>query len=140
MASTTMEGGGIGDEDLRSRGLWYGWDQNSLGIGPPLDAVLLDDLGQSFETRMTSAHARLNVHALGILRHAMGEQRPNRDSAKPNSLLRSIKLWYLMSALLHSPDGRIKRRKRLALVDSGDRVTPAPMADGVHQGRGLQAT
>ena len=27
--------------DLRSRGLWYGWDQNSLGVGPPLDAVSL---------------------------------------------------------------------------------------------------
>ena len=25
--------GTIGDDDLRSRGLWYGWDQNSLGIG-----------------------------------------------------------------------------------------------------------
>ncbi|CAN0597055.1 unnamed protein product, partial [Laminaria digitata] len=43
-------GGTIGDEDLRSRGLWYGWDQNSLGIGPPLDAVSLDDLGQRFAT------------------------------------------------------------------------------------------
>ena len=41
-----MGGGTIGDEDLRSRGPWYGWDQNSLGIGPPLDAVSLDDLGQ----------------------------------------------------------------------------------------------
>ena len=28
-----MGGGTTGDEDLRSRGLWYGWDQNSLGIG-----------------------------------------------------------------------------------------------------------
>ena len=36
--------GTIGDEVLRSRGLWYGWDQNSLGVRPSLDAVSLDDL------------------------------------------------------------------------------------------------
>ena len=45
-----MGGGTIGDEDLRSRGPWYGWDQNSLGIGPPLDAVSLEELGQRFAT------------------------------------------------------------------------------------------
>ena len=45
-----MGGGSIGDEDLRSRGLWYRWDHNSLGIGPPLDAVSQDDLGQRFAT------------------------------------------------------------------------------------------
>ena len=43
-----MQGETIGDEDLRSRGLGYGWDQNSLGIGPPLCAVSLEDLGQRF--------------------------------------------------------------------------------------------
>ena len=46
-----MEGGTIGDESLRSRGLWYGWEQNSLGIEPPLDAVSLEDMGQRFATR-----------------------------------------------------------------------------------------
>ena len=127
-----MGGGTIGDEDLRSRGLWYGWDQNSLGIGPPLDAVSLDDLGQRFATgkkvqpQLAGAHARLSVHVLGILNHAMGEHRPNRDSATPNSLLRAIKLWYLMPALLHSPDGRIKRRQRFALVESGNIVLLLP--------------
>ena len=70
--------------------------------------------------------ARLSVHVLGILNHAMGEHRPNRDSATPNSLLRAIKLWYLMPALLHSPDGRIKKRQRFALVESGDIVLLLP--------------
>ena len=67
---------------------------------------------------------------LGILNRAMGEHRPNRDSATPNSLFRAIKLWYLMPALLHSPDGRIKKRQRLALVLSGDiaLLLPWPMA------------
>ncbi|CAN0583788.1 unnamed protein product, partial [Laminaria digitata] len=56
----------------------------------------------------------------------MGGHRPNRDSATPNSLLRAIKLWYLMPALRHSPDGRIKRRQRFALVDSGGIVLLLP--------------
>ena len=33
-----------------------------------------------------------------------------------------IELWYLMPALLHSPEGRIKKRQIFALVDSGDIV------------------
>ena len=58
---------------------------------------------------MAGAHARQSVHVLGILNHTMLEHRPNRDSATPNSLLRVIKLWYIMPALLHSPDGRTIR-------------------------------
>ena len=103
-----MGGGTAGDADLRSRGLWYGWDQNSLGVGPPLDAVSLDDLQQRFATgkkvqpQLAGAHARLCVHVLGMLHHAaMGGHRPNRDSETPNSLLRVIKLWYIMPALQH---------------------------------------
>ena len=94
-----MGGATIGDEDLRSRGLRYGWDQNSLGIGPPLDAVSMDDLRQRFATgkkvqpQLASAHARVSIHVLGILNHAMGEHRPNRDSVTPNSLLRAIQLY-----------------------------------------------
>ena len=58
-----MGRGNIGDEGLRTRRLWYGWDQNSLGMGPPLDAVLLDDLGQRFAigkkySRSWQAHMR----------------------------------------------------------------------------------
>ena len=123
-----MGGGGIGSEDIRSRGLWYGWDQTSLGTGMPLDAVSLEDLGQRFATgekvqlQLAEAHARLSVHVLGILNHVMGEHRPNRDSATPNSLLRAIKLWYIMPALLHSLDGRITRRQRFALVEREDIV------------------
>ena len=109
-------GGTISDEDLCSRGLWYGWDQNSLGTGPPLDAVSLEDLEQRFATekivqpQLAGAHAHLSVHVLGVLNHALGEHRSNRDSATPNSLLQAIKLWYLMPPLLHSLDDRIKRR------------------------------
>ena len=72
------------------------------------------------QPQLAGAQARLSVHTLVILNHAMGEHRPNRDPATPNSLLRAIKLWYLIPALLQSPDGRIKRRQRFALVESGD--------------------
>ena len=41
-------------------------------------------------------------------------------ASTPNSLLRAIKLWYLMPALFHSQDGRIKRRQRFVLGKSGD--------------------
>ena len=122
--------GTIGDEDLRSRGGWYVWD--SVVIGPPLDVVSLDDLGQHFATRKKyslswqSHNKRPSVHVLGILNHALREHRPNRDSATPNSLLREIKLWYLMPILLHSPDGRIKRPTRFAPVESGDTVLLLP--------------
>ena len=97
-----MEVETAGDADLRSQGLWHGWDQTSLGVGPPLDAVSLDDLQKRFATgkkvqpQLAGAHARISVHVLGIFNHPMGEHRPNQDSATPNSLLRVIKLWYIM--------------------------------------------
>ena len=53
-----MGGGTAGDEDLRSRDLWYGWGQNSLGIGSPLDAVSLENLGQRLATENTAAFGR----------------------------------------------------------------------------------
>ena len=106
--ATRMGGGTAGDADLRTQGIWYGWDQNSLGVEPPIDAGSLDDLQQRFATgkkvqpQLAGAHARLCVHVLGMLHHAaMGGHRPNRDSETPNSLLRVIKLWYIMPALQH---------------------------------------
>ena len=117
-------GGGLSaDPGLRNRAGRMGG--NSLGVGPPLNAVSMGDLRQRFATwkkvqpQLAGTHARLSIHVLGILNHVMGKHRPNRDSVTPNSLLRAIELWYLMPALLHSPDGRIKRRQRFALVERG---------------------
>ena len=92
------------------------------------------------QPQLAGAHARLRVHVVGILNHALGEHRSNWDSTTPNSLLRALQLWYLMPALLHSPDGRIKRQHRFALVESGDIVLSnssylsalTPMTGGVH--------
>ena len=68
------------------------------------------------QPQLAGAYARLSTRILDMLNHAMGEHLPNRDLATPNSLLRAVKLWYLIPALLHSPDGRIKRRQTFALV------------------------
>ena len=62
----------------------------------------------------------------GIANHAVGKHRPNRYSATPTSLLRAIKLWYTVSALLHSPNGRVKRRHKFAFAESGDVVLLFP--------------
>ena len=63
---------------------------------------------------------------LGILNHDIGEHWQNRNSATPSSFPPAIKLWYLMPVLLHSPDGRIKRRQRFVLVESADIVFLLP--------------
>ena len=90
---------------------------------------------EKVQPHLAGAHARISVHVLNILNHAMGEHRPNRDSATPNSLPRAIKLWYLMPALLHSPDGWIKKRQRFALVESGDIVLLLPWLMAFTRGR-----
>ena len=81
---------------------------------------------KKMQPQLTGAHTRLSVHVLGILNHAMEEHRPNRDSKTPNSLLRAMKLCYLMPALIHSPDGQTKTRQRFTLVESGDIVALLP--------------
>ena len=87
------------------------------------------------QPQLAGAHARLSVHVLGILNHVTGDHGTNRDSSTSNSLLRAIKLWYLMPALLHSPDGTIKKRQRFALVESGDIVLLLPWLMAFTRGR-----
>lgn len=131
--------------DRRSRGGWYRCGQSSLGVGPPLNSVFLGDLEQRLTTgeivqpQSAGAHTRLSVHVLGIYNHAIGEHRPSRDFATSGSNLQAIKSCYLMPPPLHSPDGRIERRQTFGLAESGDIQPPAPMVDGVHQARKLDA-
>ena len=106
--------------------LCYPWDHNSLGIAGPLDDASLEQLQKRFITvarvqpRLATAHAKLLTHVLGLLNHALGEPRPNRHSETPSSLLRAIKLWYIVPVLLHSQDSRVKRRERFAYIERGD--------------------
>ena len=96
-----------------------------MGIAGPLHDVPLEYLQQRFTTvvkvqpRLAAAHAKLFTHVLSLLNHALGGHRQNRQSETPNSLLRAIKLWYILPALLHSQDGRVKRRESLASVERG---------------------
>ena len=120
--------GPAGDEDLRSWGLWYRWNQTSLRMGPPVDTVALRGLGKRFaagnqvQPQLKSAHGRLNSSVLHIFNDGLGERRPNRDSAAPSLRLRASKLWYLMSALLHRTDDLLKQRQKFALAGNGDVV------------------
>ena len=78
----------MGNADLRRRGLWYGWDQHSLGAGPSLGAVSLKYLQQRVaaekivQPQLACAHARLSVQVLGILHHALGEHPVEPDTRR----------------------------------------------------------
>lgn len=61
-----------------------------------------------------------------IFHYIVEEHRANLDLATPNSLLRAIKLWYIMSALPHSTDGMFMRRQRFALLESRNVVLLRP--------------
>ena len=121
-----------GEEGYRD-GLCYPWDQRTLGIAGPLYEVRLKDFEQRFVTvvkvqpRLATAHAKLTTHAVGLLNHALGEHRQTTQSETPRTLLRSIKLWYILPALLHSQDGRIKRRERFASAERGDLTRLLPL-------------
>lgn len=140
-----MEGGITGDEDRRSRRLWYGWDQNSQGIEPPLDAVSWGELRQRFATGkylqryLAGAYARLRVDVLSIINHALREHRPNRSLATPNSLLRATKLWQTLAnpaALTAKP-----HQEATEIRDGAPRrhSLPAPVTDGVNEYKGHNA-
>ena len=79
------------------------------------------------QPQLAGAYARLSVHVLGMLDHAMKEHRPNREAAPQKSLLRAIKLWYIIPAMLHSPDRQATRRQRVLLAESGEIVLLLPL-------------
>ena len=91
------------------------------------------------QVQLVGAHARLGVHVLGILNHRFEKHRPNRTSAMPNSFLRTVKFWYINVG----PDpltGRPDQGETGVIIGGGrGRSPPAPMADGVHQARRLEA-
>lgn len=75
------------------------------------------------QPQVAGADARLRgVDVLGIVIHALGEHRLNRDLATPSSLL------------LQAPDGPIKRQQRFALLVES-RGTLAPVAVVVREVR-----
>ena len=103
----------------RRNGLCYPWDQNTLGIAGPLDEQRFVTVVK-VQPSQSTAHAKLITHVLGLLNHALGEHRQSTQPETPQSLLRSIKWWYILPALLCSQDGRMKRRERFASAERGD--------------------
>ena len=99
---------------------------NTLRFAGPLDDVPLEDLHQRFiivvkvQPRLATAHAKLITHKLGLLNHALVGHRQSTQSETPQSFLMSIKLWYILLAVLHSQDGRMKRRERFVSAERGD--------------------
>ena len=128
LRATAVGLGGIPNdgEEGRLHELCYPWDQDTLGIAGPLDDVPLEDFELRFTTvvkvqpRLATPHAKLSTHVVGLLNHALGEHRLSRELETPNSLLRAVKLWYILPALLRSRDGRVKRRERFASFEHGD--------------------
>lgn len=60
------------------------------------------------------------THLLGFFNYAFGEHRQNRESETTHSLLKAITMWYIVPALLHSQDGRVKRHERFAPAERGE--------------------
>ena len=105
---TTTGGNGGKSHATRGTKIRYEWQGNSM--------MFLLKLQQRFITvvkvqpGLATAHVKLLTHVLSLLNHALGAHRPSRHSEMPSSLLRAIKLWYIVPALLHSQDSRVKRR------------------------------
>lgn len=98
---------------------------------PSLDAASLDDLKQRVaiggaQPQLAGAHGHLSLHVLGVINHALDEHRPNRNLVTLSCFLWAMKLWNILMALLHLPDGPIKMRQRFALVESGHTVLLLP--------------
>ncbi len=117
---------GTGDEPVVEEGLLFPWDQNSPGIGLPLDNVTMEDLKLRIETvkkvkpLLAIRHARLTTHVLRILNKTLAETRSQQASSTSVPLLRAIKLWYLTPGLLHSFDGKVSRKERFKSMERGD--------------------
>ena len=75
---------------------------------------------------LATTHAKLITHSLGLVNHALGGHRPSGSTNTPNSLLRALKLWYILPALLHSQDERMSRTERFKSAERGDLTTVLP--------------
>ena len=121
------------EEDGEGRqGLYSPWDQDNLGVADPLDRVSVTDLQIWFisvvkvKSNMSITHAKLITLLLGLVNHTLGVHRPSGSTNTLNSLLRALKLWYILPALLHSQDGRMIRTERFKSAERGDLTTILP--------------
>ena len=70
---------------------------------------------------LASEHARLQTHVIQLVNKQLSESSSSSPTTgTPPSTLRVIKLWYLLSGLLHSFDGRATRKGRYEALKRGD--------------------
>ena len=131
------------DADLRSAELWYGWNQNSLDVGPPLDAVFLRDLAAKLRDRKKSAAAvGRRTHAPERSRAWYHLARHGRTRGKVGlgdaELVSAGDSYLVHHADVASPTGRPDQETTEVHVGGEQRHSlPGPVTDGVHEARGL---
>ena len=131
-AALALTGRPEDDDEGHRQGLYYPWDQDSLGVADPLDRVSCTDLQMRFITvvkvkpNLATTHARLITQSLGLVNHALGAHRPSGSPNTPNYLFRELKLWYILPALLHSQGGRLSLTERFQSAERGDLTTILP--------------
>ena len=127
--SARVEGLGgepAGDGPAGRRGSHYRWTQDSLNIGSTLDLCSIADLQRRFTTaieipsHLRAKFSRLFLHTLALLNFQLGQHRPPGADETPRSLVRAVKLFHVLPALLLSSDGRASRRDRFLAVERGD--------------------
>ena len=127
--SARVEGLGgepAGDGPAGRRGFHYRWTQDSLNIGSTLDLCSIADLQRRFitaieiPTHLWVKFSRLFLHTLALLNFQLGQHRRPGADETPRSLVRAVKLFHVLPALLLSSDGRVSRRDRFLAVEKGD--------------------
>ena len=94
-------------------------------MADPLDRVSFTDKCSSSPSSKSSRiwqplTQKLITHSLGLVNRALGAHRPSESPNAPNSLLRALKLWYILPALLHFQDGRMSRTERFKSAERED--------------------
>ena len=78
------------------------------------------------QPKLATTHAKLITHAFGLISYALGTHRPSGNPKTSNLLLRALKLWYILLALLQSQDGRMSRTARFKSAKRGKLTTILP--------------
>ena len=128
-------GGGTEDADLRSRGLWHGWNQICLSWVSSYHSIPFPSTKRTYSScqgkgcsqQTESARVRLSLHELGVADHATGDNWPNRGSSTQDPLLWAFQLWYnLPQSCLSLAAPPQQEATEVAFVESCDVVLLLP--------------
>ena len=124
-ASVAVSGRPEEDNEGHRQGLYYPWDQDNLGVAGPLDRVSCNDLQMlsitavEVQSKLETTHAKRITQSFGHVNHSLGAHRPSGSPNTPSSLLRALKLWHFLPALLHSQERRMSRTARFQFAERG---------------------